>query len=98
MEGHEGDLEYLLCEGRLGEFGLFSLEKAHGTSCSSFPVLKWGLQERWVWTQDSVTIRKGSDRARSSTFKCTESRFALNIGKKFFSVWGGEALPQVGLR
>ena len=41
-------LEHLCCEDRLRELGWFSLEKAPVRPCCSLPVLKGGLQERWV--------------------------------------------------
>jgi len=40
-------LGYLSYEGRLGELGLFSLEKAPGRPYSSLPVPEGGLQEGW---------------------------------------------------
>ena len=43
-------LEYLSCEETLRDLGLFSLEKALGTSYSSLPVPEGGLQESWRGT------------------------------------------------
>ena len=68
-EGHKGDqgLEYLFCEDRLRELGLFSLEKRRlrGDLIVAFQYLKQGYRK----DGDALFIRECSDRVRGNSFK-----------------------------
>lgn len=61
-------LEHLSCGERLGELGLFSLEKTPGRPYSA------------------LFTKACSDRTRGNVFKLKESRFRLDIRRKFFRV------------
>ena len=77
-------LEHLPCEDRLRELGLFSLEKIklQGDLYSGLPVLKGGYRK----DGEGLLIRGCRDRMRGYGFKWKESRFRLDIRKKFFTV------------
>ncbi|GAB0176365.1 hypothetical protein GRJ2_000101700 [Grus japonensis] len=79
-----GELEHLSYEDRLRESGLFSLEKRRlwGDLIAAFQYLKR------AYKKDGDKLFSGAccDRTRSSGFKLKESRFRLDIRKKFFTV------------
>jgi len=77
-------LEHLCCEERLGELGLFSLEKRslEGHLRAAFQYPKGSLQE----SHRGHFTRAWSDRTRSDGFTLKEERFRLDIRKKFFTL------------
>jgi len=87
------ELEHLPCEERLRELGLFSLEKRRlwGHLLTVFQYLK-GTHKT---AGEALSSRACSDRMRSNGFKLKECRIRLDVGKKFFTMWVGEALEQI---
>ncbi|GAB0181509.1 hypothetical protein GRJ2_000616200 [Grus japonensis] len=77
-------LEYLSCEDRLRELGMFSLEKRRlqGDLIAAFQYLK-GLIKK---DGNKLFSRACCDRTRDNVFKLKEGRFRLDIRKKFFTV------------
>ena len=78
-----GGLEHLSCEDRLGELGLFSLEKRRlqGDLIAVFKYLKGGYGKA---ERDSVRVCGG--RTRSNGCKLEMGRFGWDIRKKFFTM------------
>jgi len=73
--------EYLSCEDRLRELGLFSLEKTSGRPHCCLPIVKraykqWG-EQLFTWSD--------SDRTRGDDLKLREERFRLDVRRKFFT-------------
>jgi len=77
-------LEPLSCEGRLGELGLFSLEKRRlqGDLTAAFRYLKGAYKK----DEERLFTRACRDRTRGSSFKLREGKLRLDIRKKFFTV------------
>ena len=77
-------LEHLQYKDRLRELGLFSLEKKgfQGDLTVAFQYLNGA---KWK-TGMGLFIKARSDRMRGNGFKLEESRFRLDIRKKFFTV------------
>ena len=77
-------LEHLLCRDRLGEWGLFSLEKRRlqGNLIAAFQYLKVAYRK----AGEGLFIRAHSNEMRGNDFKLEEGKLRLQIGKKFFTV------------
>jgi len=74
-------MKHLSCEERLRELGLFSLEKRRiqGNFIAAFQY----LNEPYKKDGDRLFYRPCSNRTRGYGFKIQESRFRLDIRKKF---------------
>jgi len=77
-------MEHLSCEERLRESGLFSLEKRRlqGDLIAAFQYLK----EAYRKDGDNIFSKAFCDRTRTNGFKLRQSRFWLDIWKKFFTM------------
>ncbi|KAK4829936.1 hypothetical protein QYF61_007659 [Mycteria americana] len=77
-------MEHLSCEDRLGELGLFSLEKRRlqGDLIAVFQYLKGAYKK----DGDKRFSRACCDRTKGNGFKLKEGRFRLGIRKKFFTM------------
>jgi len=77
-------LEHLCCEDRLGELGLFSLEKRRlwVDLIVGFQYLKGSYQK----DGDNLLSRACCNRTKGDGFKLKEGRFRLNIKKRSFTV------------
>jgi len=76
--------QHLCCEERLGELGLFSLEKRKlwGDLIVAFQYLKRPYKK----DGERLFSRACCDRTRGNIFKLKEGRFRLDITKKFFTL------------
>ena len=85
-------LVHLCCEERLGELGLFSLEKRRmwGDLIADFQYLK----EAYKKDGDRLFSRACGNRARGNCFRLKVGRSRLDMRKKFITE-GGEAPAQV---
>ena len=77
-------LEHLSYEDRLGELGLFSLEKRRlwGDLRAAFQYLKGAYRK----DGEGLFTRVCSDSTRGNGSKPKEGRFRLDTGKKFFTM------------
>jgi len=78
-----GGLEPLCCEERLGELGLFSLEKRRlqGDLRAACQYLKGPAR-----AGEGLCTRVWSDRTKGHGFRLKEGRLRLDIKKKFFTM------------
>ncbi|GAB0205566.1 hypothetical protein GRJ2_003022200 [Grus japonensis] len=78
------ELEYLSCEDRLGELGLFSLEKRRLWEhlIVAFQYLKGAYRK----AGEGLFIRACSDRTRGNGLKLKEGRFRVDNKKIYFTV------------
>jgi len=77
-------LEHLPHRDRLRELGLFSLVK--GRLCGELIVAFQYLKEAHRKAGEGLFIRVCSNRTRGNGLKLEESRFRLDIRKKFFTI------------
>jgi len=77
-------LEYLSCEDRLRQLGLFSLEKTRLRG-DLIAVLKY-LEGAYRKDGEGLFTRMSSDKRRGNSCKLKEGRFRLHIRKKFFTM------------
>ena len=77
-------LEHLPYEDKLRELGLFSLEKRR--FWGDLIVASQYLKQDYRKAGEALFIRTYSNRTRGNDFKLEESRFRLDISKKFFTV------------
>jgi len=77
-------LEYLSCEERLRELGLFSLEKRrlHGDFIAAFHYLKRAYRK----DRDNLFDKAGCDRTRSNGFNLRDGGFRPDLRKKCFTM------------
>jgi len=76
-------MAHLCCEDRLGELGLFSLEKRKLRGDLKAGASAWRGCER---AGEGLLTRACSDRTRSNGFKLKEGRFRWDIREKFFTL------------
>jgi len=76
-------LEYLSCEDRLGELGLFSLQKRRlrGDLTAAFQYLKGACRK----DGEGLFTRGCSARTRGNSCKLKEGRFRFDIRNQFFT-------------
>ncbi|KAK4828268.1 hypothetical protein QYF61_024933, partial [Mycteria americana] len=82
-------LDHLSYKERLRLLGLFSLEKRRGLQY---------IKRAYKKDRGRFFTRAWNDRTRGNSFKLKESRFRLDIRKRFFYDEGGRTLEQVSQR